>query len=271
MAAHIASPTRSRRFIKVYLVIWALLALAALGSLSLLVFQAPQPVQRAQAVETEGGGPTLRAVSKSLSEMGVAVRRGFADVQKDVTHLKEVLVEHETRDKAVQSRLSVLEEKVAAADAPPSAPPPAKAKISEKPPRKSAEARVMPQIINAPPPANKDTGKAEAPIETGSIPASKEIVFGAPVVTPSDTRTYAIQLAASPSLDGLRQRWGQLIELHGSLAALQPRVVAPPSAGGPYRLVAGPIQTKADADRLCADMAVPRNACFATPYAGSPL
>ena len=136
MAAHIASPTRSRRFIKVYLVIWAFLALAALGSLSLLVFQAPQPVQRAQAVEPEGSGPTLRAVSKSLSEMGVAVRRGFADVQKDVTHLKEVLVEHETRDKAVQSRLSVLEEKVAAADAPPSAPPPAKAKISEKPPRR---------------------------------------------------------------------------------------------------------------------------------------
>jgi hypothetical protein len=130
---------------------------------------------------------------------------------------------------------------------------------------------VTPQIINAPPPTNKDAPRAEAPIETGSIQANKEIVFGAPIVTPSDARTYAIQLAASPSLDGLRQRWGQLIELHGSLAALQPRVVAPPTAGGAYRLVAGPIQTKADADRLCADMGVPRNSCFATPYGGSPL
>lgn len=271
MAAHIASPTRSRRFIKVYLVIWAFLALAALGSLSLLVFEAPQATQRAQAVEPEGTGPTLRALSKSLSEMGVAVRRGFADVQKDVTHLKEVLVEHEARDKAVQSRLSALEEKVAAIDATHSTPPPAKAKTGEKTARKNTEARITPQIINAPPPTHKDSGKGEAPIETGSIRASKEIVFGTPVVTPSDTRTYAIQLAASPSLDGLRQRWEQLIELHGSLAALQPRVVAPTAAGGPYRLVAGPIQTKADADRLCADMAVPRNSCFATPYGGSPL
>lgn len=271
MAAHIASPTRSRKFIKVYLVIWAFLALAALGSLSLLVFQAPQPAQRAQTVEPDGGGPTLRAVSKSLSEMGVAVRRGFADVQKDVTHLKEVLVEHESRDKAVQSRLTALEEKVAAIDAAPSTPPSAKAKPNEKPARKNAEARVTPQIINAPPAANKDSGRADAPIETGSIQASKDIVFGAPVVTPTDSRTYAIQLAASPSLDGLRQRWDQLIELHGSLASLQPRVVAPTAAGGPYRLVAGPVQTKADADRLCADMAVPRNSCFATAYTGSPL
>jgi hypothetical protein len=270
MAAHIASPTRSRRFIKVYLVIWAFLALAALGSLSLLVFQAPQPVQRAQAVEPDGGGPTLRVVSKSLAEMGVAVRRGFADVQKDVTHLKEVLVEHEARDKAVQSRLSALEEKVAAIDAAPGAPPAAKAKPNEKPPRKNADARVTPQIINAPP-SNKDVAKAKSPIETGSIPVGKEIVFGAPVVTPSDTHAYAIQLAASPSLDGLRQRWGQLVELHGSLAALQPRVVAPTASGGPYRLIAGPVQSKADADRLCADMAVPRNSCFATAYAGSPL
>jgi len=273
MAAHTAQPTRSRRFIKVYLVTWAMLALAALAYLSLLAFQPQQTPPRTQTAEPEAG-PTLRAVSKAVADMGVAVRRGFTDVQKDVTHLKEVLVEREGQDKTVQSRLSVLEERVATIDAAQAAAATgSKAKAVEKPPRKISDARVTPHIINAPPPGDRaEAPKVEAPLETGSIPASKEIVFGAPVVTPSAAKTYGVQLAAGPSLDGLRQRWGQLVELHGgSLSTLQPRVVPPRTDGGAYRLVAGPILTKGDADRLCADMGVARNACFATPYTGSPL
>jgi hypothetical protein len=83
---------------------------------------------------------------------------------------------------------------------------------------------------------------------------------------------FGVQLAAHPSLEGLRERWGRLRELHGSqLAALEPRIVPPRSGGGAYRLLAGPFASKAEADRLCADMGVGRAACFATPYIGTPL
>ena len=81
-----------------------------------------------------------------------------------------------------------------------------------------------------------------------------------------------MQLAAGPSLEGLRQSWGQLSERHaGALSTLQPRVVPPRSEGGLYRLLAGPVRTKADAERICSQLGVGPKACFATTYTGSPL
>jgi hypothetical protein len=268
MAALAAQPTRSRKFIKAYLLLWALVAAGALTYLTLLAFPASPSRQAARptaAPESTEAGPTLRALAKSLAEMGVAVRRGFSDVQKDITHLKEVAVEQDGKTKAVETRLTALEERVAAVEsAQPETKPAPKGKMSEaKPPKtrqpvKTAEATPSsPNVINAPPPAAPPAARANAPIETGSI-------------TPSSSTVYAVQLAAMPSMDGLRQRWDQLVDRHGSLATLQPRVVET-RGGGPYRLVAGPLQTKADADRLCADMRAARTTCFTTPYAGSPL
>jgi hypothetical protein len=287
MAAPSTHPARSRRYIKIYLVAWAVLATGALAYLTFLAFpQSPQQVaQRVPAADAEAG-PTLRAVAKSLAEMGVAVRRGFADVQKDVTHLKEVMVDQDGKSKAAEVRLNSLEERVATIEATrdPASPsskakaPDPKTKASRKssPLSKTSDARVTPHVINAPPPSsppreNPKPARQEPPLETGSIAKSQQVVFGDPVVRPTTAVPYAVQLAASPSLDGLRQRWDQLVDQHGSLATLQPRVVQPRGGGGPYRLVAGPIETKADADRLCADMRVARTSCFATPYSGSPL
>lgn len=288
MAAPATHPARSRRFIKIYLVVWAVLAIGALAYLTFLAFpQSPRQVaQRAPAADAEAG-PTLRAVAKSLAEMGVAVRRGFADVQKDVTHLKEVMVDQDGKTKATEVRLNSLEKRVATIEATrapaPLSPkakvtdPKAKALEKSSPLSKTSDARVTPHVINVPPPPssppreNPKPANQETPLETGSIAKSRQVVFGDPVVRPSSAVPYAVQLAASPSLDGLRQRWEQLVDQHGSLATLQPRVIQPRGGGGPYRLVAGPIESKADADRLCADMRVARTSCFATPYAGSPL
>ena len=126
-------------------------------------------------------------------------------------------------------------------------------------------------------PASNDAA-AGPPIETGSIPvpapvqASAAIVFGEPVVTQTKAAAYAVQLSAGQSLDGLKLRWSQLAEKHGAmLAALQPRYAKPRSAGGPYRLLAGPLPSKADAERFCAEMGAGHNECFATLYVGEPL
>ena len=111
-----------------------------------------------------------------------------------------------------------------------------------------------------------------APLATGSI-ASPPIAFGAPVVTPSPTLPFAVQLAASHSLETIRQSWSQLRERHAaSLAALEPHVVPPRADGsGHYRLVAGPLPTRADAERLCTELGVGRQGCFATTFIGQPL
>ena len=67
MAAQIGQPTRSRRFIKVYLMTWAMLAIGALAYLAMLAFppQAAAPPPR----RTSTPPRTAPAVSKALAEV----------------------------------------------------------------------------------------------------------------------------------------------------------------------------------------------------------
>ena len=91
-------------------------------------------------------------------------------------------------------------------------------------------------------------------------------------MTPAQQQAYAVQLGAGPSLDALRMSWLALRDQHGdALGSLQPRFVAPRGGSGPYRLVAGPLPSKADADKVCAEMGVGRDGCFATTALGQPL
>jgi hypothetical protein len=117
------------------------------------------------------------------------------------------------------------------------------------------------------------SGDARSSDARSSGAQSSAISFGEPVVTPSKAATYGVQLAAGPSLDALRQSWSVLLERHTTaLGPLQPHVVAPRADGtGSYRLVAGPLPSKADADKLCAKLGVGRQGCFATPFVGQPL
>ena len=281
MAAYTDQPPRSRRFIKVYLATWASLAVGALGYLAHLALQHPQTAQTRTQVAEPDPGQAIRALAKTTVEMGT-MRRSLSDIQKDVADLKEAATEREAKDKSVTARLTTVEERLAAlhASAEPAETPPSKAKVSERHQRKTAEPRTarvitVPQEGPAPapvPPAPsfKDDGPP-VPLETGSIAPKEEITFGEPTVTRAGPIAFAVQLAAGPSLPGLRQSWGQLRERHGSLASLEPRVVPPRSDGGPYRLLAGPFATRADADRVCTEMGVGRNGCYVTTYIGTPL
>ena len=282
MAAYTDQPPRSRRFIKVYLATWASLAVGALGYLAHLALQPQQAAQTRTQVAEPDPGQAIRALAKTTVEMGT-MRRNLSDIQKDVADLKEVATERETKDKSVTARLTTVEERLAAlhASAEPAETSPSKAKVSERHQRKTTEPRVTARVITVPqegpapapvPPAPlfKDDGPP-VPLVTGSIAPKEEITFGEPTVTRVGPIAFAVQLAAGPSLPGLRQSWGQLRERHGSLASLEPRVVPPRSDGGPYRLLAGPFATRADADRVCTEMGVGRNGCYVTTYIGTPL
>jgi hypothetical protein len=291
MAAHIGHTTRSRRSVKLYLATWALLAVGAVGYLAVLAFL-PQAAAPPPQAALDPPRPTVTGESKTVAEVR-SMRGSLSEIRKDVTQLKDAVGERVTNEKATQTRLTALEERVSTIDGTPQPPavpeatPTPTAAAPVKLPEKSAQQgtdrppasespvklhEAVPPVSVSPPPG--------VVIETGSIasvgaiapPPKAEIVFGDPVVTPASQTEFSVQLAAAPSLQLIRQSWGQLAEKHaGALAALQPRVVAPRSEGGLYRLLAGPVPTKGDAERICAQLGVGPKACFAAPYAGAPL
>jgi septal ring-binding cell division protein DamX len=112
---------------------------------------------------------------------------------------------------------------------------------------------------------------AQPKMETGSLPGtSSNITFGEPQVTPA--QPYTVQLASGPSLDALRMSWLALRDQHGNaLGSLQPRYVAPRGGTGTYRLVVGPLASKADAEKVCANLGLTHHDCFATTSIGKPL
>jgi SPOR domain len=283
MAAHIDQPTRSRRYIKLYLSTWALLASGALVYLAVLSFPpnaaAPAPqatVKPAKDTPTDMSEVKVRQVKttevKALTEM----QGSLSEIRKDVSQLQEAVGERVVNEKVAQTRLNALEERVSTIDGQPEQPPavptakvPGISLLPTGGPRPAAEppfkAVEEPLAVNIPPPLSP-------PIETGSIPPKAEIVFGEPVVTRASGPEMAVQLAAGPSLQSVRQSWELLSGRHGgTLGTLKPRVVAPRGEGGVYRLLAGPLPTKADAERICSQLGIGAKACFAAQYAGAPL
>jgi hypothetical protein len=268
MAAHIGQPIRSRRFIKIYLSVWALLAVAALAFLAMLAFQpqaiAPPPPQQAEPDRSKSGPAESKALAEARS-----IRGSLTEIRKDVAQLQEAVGEQVINEKVTQTRLTALEERVSTIDQqqqPVATPAP---KAADKTARNAPD----PSPAGEAPAAQPETPARPpfVPVETGSLTKEK-IVFGEAVVTPADKTEFAVQLAAGTSLQALRQSWGQLTERHaGALATLQPRVVAPRSEGGLYRLLAGPVPTKAEAEKICSALGVGPKACFATSYTGAPL
>jgi len=293
MAAQASHRTPSGRFIRAYLLTWGLLAAGGLTYLGSLVWH-PQlsPLLRPQVAEPD---PGIQAANKALAEVG-SVRRTVTEMQKDLGRIKDTIGQREAEEKSAQARLVALEERVTTFAATPVAPPQelapeptAKPRASEKgkaagesrqngaePPRAPARTVSGAEAPSAPlPPPLRPQGvpsKSEPPkIETGSIAATQPVItFGEPEVTPAQ-QAFAVQIAAGPSLDALRLSWNILAERHGALAPLQPRFIAPRAQGGSYRLLAGPLPSKADADRICAAMNVGKQGCFSTPHIGDPL
>ena len=279
MAAHTDQPPRPRRFIKAYLVTWGLLAIAAVAYLGLFALQSHNAATPRPQTSEPDPSQTIRAVARTAMELGT-VRRSLSEVQNDVSALKEATSAREAKDSEITTRLSAVEERLATihAQAEPVEPPAAKTKVSAREQRKRQDHVAagivvsVPSILAYTPPAPSITHEGPpVPLETGSLASKEEITFGEPVVTKAGGSTFAVQLAAGPSLDGLRHSWGQLRDRHGALATLEPRVVAPRNESGPYRLLAGPFASKAEADRVCNELNVGRRGCYVTSYIGTPL
>ena len=288
MSAQALQHTRPGRFVRAYLITWGLLAAGGLTYLASLAWQVDFRVSQGQqqaakpTIDPEQG---LRVANKALAEID-NVQHTVIQMQKDLGRLKDTVGQRDAQDKEAQSRLAALEERVTTLATPPPVAavvvtvPPSKQKAVDKAKadKRAADQRNASRIISVvedpkpEPSAATEPTAAPPKFETGSIiPApAPTITFGEPQVTPA--QAYTVQLGAGPSLDALRMSWLQLRDRHGdALASLQPRFVAPRTGSGPYRLVAGPLPSKADADKVCAEMGMGRDSCFATTAQGQPL
>ena len=281
----------SRRLFRAYMAMWGVAAIVAVGYLGTLAWQ-PEQLAPSQPKMAEPE-PGIRAATMALAEVDT-VRQAVDSLQRDVGDLKGSVEQRSDHDKTLQSRVAALEERVASlpssvttttpanvSSAKPKGPeakgnePKAVERVEPKAVEKvEAKAVEKPQAKAPAKGAGQKTGSTPASgsktsIETGSI-TQPQIVFGEAVVTRAE-QLYAVQLDTATSLDALRARWGLLVERNGStLAALQPRYVAP-SKGGPYRLLAGPLTSPAAARDICAELRAQLPFCNTTDFAGEPL
>lgn len=113
----------------------------------------------------------------------------------------------------------------------------------------------------------------QPPSPTGTrAAAAQPTTFGTPTVTQGRTTTpAALSLSTAQSVTGLRASWLLLTSRHPStFDRLQPLYLSD-QANGTYRLLAGPILTHAEADRICTELRAQGVSCGVTTYAGSAL
>ncbi|MGI9409062.1 MAG: hypothetical protein ACR2OV_03235 [Hyphomicrobiaceae bacterium] len=162
-------------------------------------------------------------------------------------------------------------------------------------PTRGQDARQVARSEGSEPPVVLNSGFASSPISTGSVvtPAqataavpskppptppkaatqSAPIKFGAAQITPSISvpKSSAVVVSAAPSLEGLRASWHQLASQHPALlGTLQPRYDAM-GVNGPYRLLAGPLSDRSQADRLCSALLAYNVQCGVGDYVGNAL
>jgi SPOR domain len=155
--------------------------------------------------------------------------------------------------------------------------PPVADVVPTAPPAASA---AVPRIINA------DATAGAPKLETGSLnvaptagaqapakaAATQAISFGPATVKPAP-KPVGIKVSTGDSVDSLRLSWSLLSEKHGdALKNMQPRVVASGDPQNPtYDLVAGPVKSKAEANKVCKSLAAQGVPCTIGAFAGDSL
>jgi hypothetical protein len=113
-------------------------------------------------------------------------------------------------------------------------------------------------------------------IETGSVNPKPTVIFGNPSVSrPAAAGGVGVRLGTGPSVDALRMTWG-LVNERGKAALdnLEPRYMTSPgtTAGATaYDLVAGPLPSAAEAQRICDKLRAQKLSCNVASYGGNAL
>ncbi len=151
----------------------------------------------------------------------------------------------------------------------------------KEPPKRNVNIVIPPPPERAPPPPIETVRTVvQNAVAPATAPAAQPepVLFGEAVVTPnqnSQEPPLAVELATGPSVSSLRLSWNLLMERYGpTLQGLQPRYVAnsPPGAvHQSYNLVAGPVTTSLEAQKICQVMRGNGLPCAISIFSGSAL
>jgi len=264
-----------------YAAIWFTLGGAGLGYLCVAFF-APHLLPDFSGGRMSLGETQVMRVSSDVDDLKSSLNK----LQADVESVKTEVAAQATQTQQLSTQLAALDDKVHAAPTQASAlvqssPPPtpdvpdfgsgaSQAHVDHAP-----DAATPTKVINATP----DAPQVGAPIVTGSInkPAKTAsegdaISFGPAVVKPAP-KPIGIQIATDSSVDGLRVTWSTLSQTHADqLGTLIAHYADLGTAANPsYGLIAGPIKSKADAKKICKELAAQSVSCKVSDFKGSVL
>lgn len=249
-----------------YVTIWALLATLALAYLALLVVR-PDLAQRIltpPAVGLPEDNRGQRALTKALAEIK-DLRQTAKVLERELAEVRAAMAASESRDTALTARVATIEAAL----------------------QKLASPAGGPHIVS---PANQPgdpLATAQAPLIVGHVedrptkavrqarpdePSRTAIDSALPPDAAKPQLGVAIQIASGPSLDAVRLSWQLMQETHkAALKVLEPRVVEVPGDPPSFKLLAGPLSTGDEAEKLCDRLRRRKTTCTVQPFAGKPL
>ncbi len=303
-------PLAKRPLFTPKVVVWSMLGLVAaayIGTIllapALLDDLTPTSAYIAEPQSNQG----QRTAARLVSDVN-GLKESMAQVQLELSKVKTEVATSADRANVMKTQLMALEQRLAqtSGETLDTAEPHMDANQSHRaviapqvsPPSESDASAAavtgspqMPKLVNADA-ASKDAN-GERGLETGSVaqaakaaakgkiaaakpkaadPATDPIDFANTIVQPA-TVPVGIQLSSGASIDSLRLSWSLLADRHaGTLQKLQPRYVARGDMDNPtYDLIAGPIKSKNDAERLCKALSAKNVPCAVSDYIGAAL
>lgn len=297
-------PLRRRPIFTPYVVVWTMCGAFAIAYLATMVI-APELMEDISRAPVMAGDPqSARASIRLAADVGT-IKESIAQVQLELAKLKTDVASHGERERALNAHLSALEQRLAGgerqtietaqpapAPEPPAAVPPQNAMAPQPaiPPEMQIEAPVpalelpgqgQAQVQEPPPPqpaqpklinANAATARTPAATATGSIaPQAAAPAFTTAIIKPP--KPLGVHLSTGASIDSLRLSWSLLADRHAdALKNLEARYVATGDEANPnFDLVAGPIKSKAEAQKVCKALAAKNVPCRIRDFAGAAL
>lgn len=245
-----------------YLSVWAMLAALALGYLALLAVRPDiaSGLILGPAESTPESNRGQRAMSRALAELG-EIRKTLGKVEGELVELKQKMVAETKRAAELEARLGALEA----------------ARKTEGTPMAAAPAAFQTTVSSPGRPSQALAGDAVEGSVADRTAAPAKAVASATLQRPSEPKEkgppVGLLLATGPSVDALRLSW-QLIQDQNSrqLKSLEPRYVEGTAEPGSFQLIAGPVETKEEAQRVCQRLKAKQVRCSVTPtFAGQPL
>lgn len=285
----------SRKVFTPFVAAWSVLGITAGCSLGYLVMKGQVPI----SLDDPRIPSTLTSEISGLKDNISQVRMELAKLQTDIAG-------QDAHGRMLSAQLTALERKLSGdagvdagiqADAESPAPDAAAQKGGAKAVQDGSTAAATPQrprLVNSDPalqgfdPAALETGSVTAAAKTGAKAAAKKaekpeaeaavagasdaVDFSKVVVTPA-AKPIGVQISSGASVDSLRLSWSLLSDRHGeALKDLEPRFIARGDENAPtFDLIAGPIKSRADAQKVCKALAAKNVPCKVGDYLGEAL